>query len=129
MFPTCAVPETAGGDAHYNRTMGADANLVLGRSLQINSYVAKTQTPGLAGNDMAFFGRKFAGQIQYPDHTVDIDAEDAEGEFEEQLGYWMSLLARDDALSRFPSERECGFCNIGKADCDDRVVATVVGAE
>src|ERR1044071_3779641 len=29
--------ETLGGEAHYNRTMGADANLVLGRNLQVNS--------------------------------------------------------------------------------------------
>jgi hypothetical protein len=49
--------QTMGGDPHYNRTLGADANLVLGKNLQINSYVAKTDTPGLQGNDMAFFGR------------------------------------------------------------------------
>jgi hypothetical protein len=49
--------ESVGGDAHYNRTFGADANLVLGRSLQVNGYVAKTATPGLNGKDMAWFGR------------------------------------------------------------------------
>jgi hypothetical protein len=49
--------ETMGGDAHYNRTLGADANFVLGKSLQVNSFVAKTDTPGLAGKDTAFFGR------------------------------------------------------------------------
>ena len=49
--------ETLGGDARYNRTFGADANLMLGKSLQATSFVAKTDTPGLTGNDMAFFGR------------------------------------------------------------------------
>jgi uncharacterized protein DUF5916/cellulose/xylan binding protein with CBM9 domain len=49
--------ETTGGDPHYNRTMGADANLVLGRSLQVTSFIAKTATPGLDGKDTAFFGR------------------------------------------------------------------------
>jgi hypothetical protein len=49
--------EAMGGDPHYNRTLGADANLVLGKGLQLNSFVAKTDTPGLKGNDTAIFGR------------------------------------------------------------------------
>jgi hypothetical protein len=49
--------ETMGGDAHYNRTIGADANIVLGKSLQLNSFVAKTDTPGSSGKDTAIFGR------------------------------------------------------------------------
>jgi Domain of unknown function (DUF5916)/Carbohydrate family 9 binding domain-like len=49
--------ETMGGDAHYNRTVGADANIVLGKSLQLNSFVAKTDTPGSSGKDTAIFGR------------------------------------------------------------------------
>ena len=32
-------------------------NIVLGKSLQLNSFVAKTDTPGLQGKDTAFFGR------------------------------------------------------------------------
>jgi hypothetical protein len=49
--------ETMGGDTHYNRVVGADANLVLGKNFQVNSFMAKTDTPGLTGRDMAFFGR------------------------------------------------------------------------
>ncbi len=49
--------ETMGGDPHYNRTMGADANLVLGSNFQVSSYVAKTDSPGMNGQDMAFYGR------------------------------------------------------------------------
>ena len=76
--------ETTGGDAHYNRTMGADANLVLGRSLQINSYVAKTQTPGLAGNDMAFFGR-----IAYRDPAWNlwVNYLDVQDNFSDEVGF------------------------------------------
>jgi hypothetical protein len=48
--------EAMGGDAHYNRTVGADANIVLGKSLQLNSFVAKTDTPGSSGKDTALFG-------------------------------------------------------------------------
>ncbi len=49
--------ESAGGSTHYNRTMGLDANLAIGRSMQVNTYLAKTATPGLDGKDLAFYGR------------------------------------------------------------------------
>jgi hypothetical protein len=45
------------GSDHYNRTMGVDANLALTRNLQVNSFLAKTDSPGLDGRDMAFYGR------------------------------------------------------------------------
>ena len=31
--------------------------LAIGRSLQVNSFLAKTSTPGLEGKDVAFYGR------------------------------------------------------------------------
>src|SRR4029077_16152869 len=49
--------DTSGDDPHYNRTMGVDANFALGRSVQLPSFLAKTDTPGLNGKDMAFYGR------------------------------------------------------------------------
>lgn len=42
---------------HFNRTMGVDANLAPSANMQIQGYVAKTDTPGKSGNDMAMFGR------------------------------------------------------------------------
>jgi Domain of unknown function (DUF5916)/Carbohydrate family 9 binding domain-like len=45
------------GSTHFNRTMGVDANLAIGRSLQITSFLAKTETPGMDGEDMSFYGR------------------------------------------------------------------------
>ncbi len=49
--------EATGGSGRYNRSVGADANFVFGRGLQLNSFVAKTATPGLEGKDAAVFGR------------------------------------------------------------------------
>jgi hypothetical protein len=45
------------GSDHYNQTMGVDANLAIGRSLQVSSFLAKTATPGKDGDDMAWYGR------------------------------------------------------------------------
>jgi hypothetical protein len=49
--------DTLGGSAHFNRTVGIDANLAPSANLQVQSYLAKTETPGKDGDDMAFFGR------------------------------------------------------------------------
>ena len=49
--------ESAAGSAHYNRTMGADANLALGQNLQATTFLARTLTPGLVGDDLAWSGR------------------------------------------------------------------------
>jgi len=43
--------------SHFNRTMGVDANITPSSNLQLQSYIAKTETPGKDGDDMAFFGR------------------------------------------------------------------------
>jgi hypothetical protein len=76
--------ETMGGDARYNRVMGADANLVLGKNLQVNSFVAKTDTPGLSGRAMAFFGR-----IAYrdPAWNVWLNYLDVQDNFNDEVGF------------------------------------------
>ena len=76
--------ETMGGDARYNRVMGVDANLVLGKNLQVNSFVAKTDTPGLSGRDMAFFGR-----IAYrdPAWNVWLNYLDVQDNFNDEVGF------------------------------------------
>ncbi len=38
---------------HYNRGLGLDANFRLSPEMDVTGYVAKTKTPGLAGNDLA----------------------------------------------------------------------------
>jgi hypothetical protein len=52
---------------HFNRTMGVDANLALSPSLSLQSYVAKTETPGKDGNDTAMFAR-----IGYRDQKLNM---------------------------------------------------------
>ncbi len=49
--------ESGGGSDRYNRTVGGDANLAVGKNLQVNSFVAKTATPGKDGRDLSYFGR------------------------------------------------------------------------
>jgi hypothetical protein len=49
--------ESVNGSSHFNRTMGVDGNFAIGRSVQVNSFLAKTSTPGLDGKDTAFYGR------------------------------------------------------------------------
>ena len=49
--------DTVNGSTRYNRTMGVDANLAPNANLQIQGFLAKTETPELAGKDMAWFGR------------------------------------------------------------------------
>ena len=76
--------KTMGGDPHENRTFGADANLVLHKSLQITSFVAKTDTPGLRGNDMAFFGR-----VAYRDPALSVwlNYLDVQDNFNAEVGF------------------------------------------
>ena len=76
--------ETTGGSAHYNRTIGADANLVLGKSFQVNSFVAKTDTPGLGGQDVAFFGR-----VAYrdPSWNLWLNYLDVQDNFNAEVGF------------------------------------------
>ena len=45
--------ETGSGSDHYNRSMGLDANIRVTPELEVNSYWARTATPGLTGNDQA----------------------------------------------------------------------------
>jgi hypothetical protein len=51
------INKDSAGSEHYNRTLGVDANLALSKNVQVNSFLAKTDTPGLDGRDMAFYGR------------------------------------------------------------------------
>jgi len=76
--------ESVDGSAHFNRTMGVDANLVIGPSLQVNSFLAKTATPGLDGKDVAFYGR-----IAYrdPNWNLWLNYLDVEDNFNAEAGF------------------------------------------
>jgi len=75
------INKDAVGNAHFNRTMGLDANLAPSPNLQVQSYLAKTETPGKDGKDMAFFGRvayrdpKWNMYLNYLDVQENFNAE------------------------------------------------------
>src|SRR5690349_8874311 len=68
-------------DNHYNRTIGVDANIAPTPGLQMQGYIAKTETPDLTGDDMAYFGRiayrdaKWNLYLNYLDVGEDFNAE------------------------------------------------------
>lgn len=51
------INKEATNDPRFNRTFAADTTLAVTRNLTINSFLAKTSTPGLSGGDLAFHGR------------------------------------------------------------------------
>ena len=51
------INKDSANSALFNRTMGVDANIAPSANMQVQSYIAKTETPGKQGEDMAFFGR------------------------------------------------------------------------
>ena len=65
-------------------------------------------------------GLSIAGQVAYPDHVVDIPAEEVDPTFIENLGGLMRRLASEMPARRVPSPRECRFCEITSADCPER---------
>jgi len=76
--------ETLGGNSHFNRTFGVDANLAPSANLQINSYLAKTDTPGKDGRDLAYYGR-----IAYrdPKWNVWLNYLDVQENFNAEAGF------------------------------------------
>jgi hypothetical protein len=76
--------EAAGGSSRFNRTLGADANLALGRHVQVNSFLAKTSTPGLNGKDVAFFGRV---AYRSPMWNLSLNYLDVQDNFNAEVGF------------------------------------------
>jgi len=78
------VNKEATGNSSFNRTFATDTTLALTRSFTINSFLAKTSTPGLSGGDMALYGR--AGWL---DSRWDIYGEyaDVQDNFNPEVGF------------------------------------------
>ena len=68
----------------FNRTYGADANLAVGKNLQINSFLAKTSSPNKVGQDMSFYSR-----IAYrdPKWNVWLNYLDVQENFNAEVGF------------------------------------------
>jgi len=76
--------ESVDGSTRFNRTFGADANLAVGKNLQINSFLAKTSSPDTVGQDMSFYGR-----IAYrdPAWNVWLNYLDVQDNFNAEVGF------------------------------------------
>ena len=104
--------ESADGSDHFNRTMAVDGNFSLGRSLQVNSYLAKTGSSadvcaarGLSscdGQDMAFYGR-----VAYRDPRVSawINYLDVQNNFNAEAGFVQRRAIRTTKAYFSPTPR------------------------
>jgi hypothetical protein len=97
--------DTLGGSAHYNRTLGVDAVLAPTSNLQINSYLAKTETPGLDGQDLAFYGR-----IAYrdPKWNLWLNYLDVQDNFNAEAGFVQRTGTRTTMAYFSPTPRPSG---------------------
>jgi hypothetical protein len=71
----------------------------------------------------AFEAKTFRGQVVYQDERVDIPPVAVGAEFEGNFNYFLDILDSDTAPIKVPSSGECRFCDIGKADCPERIDA------
>ena len=70
----------------------------------------------------AFRDIELAGQVIYEDgQQTNLAPETARGEFEDHLNYFLDVLDAGTPPPRNPSRFECRFCDIGPADCPERV--------
>lgn len=66
-------------------------------------------------------GRTLTGRVQYGSGSVEVPAEDLDAVFRTRFRDMMTNVGGDAAPGRVPSFYECRFCDIGAADCPDRV--------
>ena len=108
-------------------------DLVARRRDQITGIDAKTSRPSPTHTALVLIymyalpraleryeGLRIAGQVAYPDHVVDIPADEVDGRFVENLGGLFRRLASQMPARRVPSPGECRFCEFTPADCTER---------
>ena len=67
-------------------------------------------------------GKTFDGEIVYRDGSkVEIPAASVNGAFIDKVTAFVKNMLSPLPARKVPSERECGWCDIGKADCAERV--------
>ena len=63
-------------------------------------------------------GRSFDGEVVYRDGSkVEVPAVSVNAEFIQKVVTFVKKMASPLPARKVPSERECGWCDIGKADC------------
>ena len=66
-------------------------------------------------------GRRLSGRVQYRSGSIDVHAEEVDPVFRTRFRDTMAQVGGAAAPSRVPSFSECRFCDIGGADCPDRI--------
>ncbi len=75
------VSRDADVDGDYNRTYAVDGQLGIGEAITVTSFVARTETPDLGGDDWAFNGnlgldtREWRGSVQFAQFGEDFNPE------------------------------------------------------
>ena len=59
--------------------------------------------------------------LYYPSTRIEIPQNMIDDRFTDHLNYWLKILGEDTQPAKAPSENECLFCNITKADCPEKV--------
>ena len=78
------INKEAVGDSHYNRTFAADTTLALHRNFVVNSFIAKTESPGVSTGDMAGYVK--AGWLS-PSWRVEAEYTDLQDNFNAEVGF------------------------------------------
>jgi len=66
-------------------------------------------------------GHRLTGYVVYKDHVVTIQPEEFTPELRAKLVAQIQQAGAPEPPPRTPSPRECGFCDIRKADCPARI--------
>ncbi|MDE0207367.1 MAG: PD-(D/E)XK nuclease family protein [Candidatus Tectomicrobia bacterium] len=66
-------------------------------------------------------GRTLTGRVQYRSGSVDVPADDLDPVFRTRFRDMMAQVGGGAAPGRVPSFYECRYCDIGKADCPERI--------
>ena len=68
-----------------------------------------------------YHGVSFAGKVVYKDNEVSIPSSAVSQAFIENLSNLIRRLGSETSARKVPNLAECGFCDITKADCPERV--------
>ena len=63
----------------------------------------------------------FDGVVAYQDYEVTIPASAVNEQFIDRLATLIRRISRAQPLEKTPSAMECGFCQISKEECPERV--------
>ena len=97
--------ESVDGTA-FNRTFAADVNLALGNHFTVNSFLAKTSSPGVTSGDMAFYGR--VAWLD-PDWNLWAEYSDIQDNFNAEVGFVPRVGIRTTQFHIGPTPRPKRF--------------------